>query len=210
MIKLTPEILQLNDKLFIGHGYHKNCYHHPFDKSLCIKLAYNEEGQKDLSRELKYLAVLKKKDKDYSVLPKYYGPVQTNLGLGHVYELLEDYDGQKSKTLKDYLTDASLLKANLPMLITELKKLKTTLIDNEILTMGIASENILFQRKNPADKLPSLRVINDMGSPALIPLEYHFSCFAKAKVKRHWQRFMKHILKICSFPEAKKLVENIA
>lgn len=137
--------IELKEDLFYGNGRHKKCYLHPHDAARCIKMAYSEDGQKDLDREIKYLEVLKRKGKNYDVLPKYFGTVETNLGTGHVYELIVDEGGAKSRTLEDYLFDENLLCDNLPMIITELQKLKSALLDNEIITMDIFPENIIVQ-----------------------------------------------------------------
>lgn len=66
-------MLNIREEDFIGKGSHKKCYRHPDDSSKCIKMAYSEEGWKDLKRELEYIEVMNRKGKDYSVLPKYYG-----------------------------------------------------------------------------------------------------------------------------------------
>lgn len=50
--------------------------------------------------------------------------------------------------------------------------------------MGIFPENIIFQQIS--HQTYKVRIVNDMGSGVLIPLEYHFHYFAKAKVARRW------------------------
>ena len=137
--------IELKEALFYGNGRHKRCYLHPHNDARCIKMAYSADGQKDLDREIKYLKVLKNKGKNYDVLPKYFGTVETNLGTGYIYELIADDGGTKSLTLEDYLHNETLLRNNLQMIITELNKLKNALIDNEIITMDIFPENIIVQ-----------------------------------------------------------------
>lgn len=53
----NKEIIQLDDSLLYGQGSHKKCFLHPHNKNLCIKIAYNEGGQKDLIREINYIDV---------------------------------------------------------------------------------------------------------------------------------------------------------
>lgn len=204
---MKTTIITLTDDLFIGKGYHKKCYRHPHDPGLCIKMAYSNDGQKDLDREIKYLKVLKRKNKNYDILPAYYGPIETNLGTGHVYEFIQDINGGQCRTLTDYLQDPTLLNSNVSMLIEELQKLKTDLIENEIITMDIFPTNILVQWVGASNY--RLRVINDMGSPALIPLEYYFSSIAKAKIIRHWNRFILHLERNYSDPAIISLIQAI-
>ena len=161
---------------------------HPLDNNLCIKIAYNKGGQRDLNRELNYLKVLKRHHKDYSILPQYYGPVKTNLGIGHVFELIQDYDGTKSQTLEDFINSPTAFKENFNMIVSLLKQLKTDLYKNEIITMLLFPSNIIFQKTAPDNY--RARIINDMGSAVLIPLEYHFKYFAHTKILRRLEKFL--------------------
>ena len=206
---MTNTPLILDENLFVGNGRHKRCYVLQQDSTKCVKIPYSTDGKKDLDREIAYLKILKNKEKDYSVLPKYFGSVSTNLGTGHIYEFIANYDNTPSKTLEDYLFDLSLLEDNLDLLTKHLIALKKALYENEIITMGIFPENIIIQQtgKNKADI--KLRVINDMGSAALIPLEYYFSYFAKKKVTKLWIRFINTLRTRYNFPTVHKLADKI-
>lgn len=182
------QIINLTDDLLYGQGTHKKCFLHPLDNNLCIKIAYNKGGQRDLNRKLNYLKVLKRHHKDYSILPQYYGPVKTNLGIGHVFELIQDYDGTKSQTLEDFINSPTAFKENFNMIVSLLKQLKTDLYKNEIITMLLFPSNIIFQKTAPDNY--RARIINDMGSAVLIPLEYHFKYFAHTKILRRWEKFL--------------------
>ena len=181
-------IIHLDENSYYGKGTHKKCFVHPSNSKLCIKIAYNSGGQKDLLREINYLKVLQRRKKDYSILPQYYGEIKTNLGTGYVYELIRDYDNAQSLTLEDILTNQNLFNTMFETVKNMLLFLKTSLLKNEIITMGLFPENIIFQKTAP-DKY-NIRLVNDMGSGVLIPLEYHFHYFAKAKVERRWQEFL--------------------
>ena len=203
MIKLVDEVH------FIGKGSHKKCYVNPDNQKQCIKVPYTKLGEKDLKRELDYIKVMRRKNKDYTVLPYYYGSVETNLGIGHVYELITDFDGSQSKTLEDYCKDDQLLEENLDLLVALLKNLKQTLLDNEIITMGIWPENIIVQYGGANSSDYRLRVINDMGSANLIPLEYYFSFFAKKKINKRWIRFIGTLRQFYGTQMVNKLADRI-
>lgn len=180
----NKEIIQLDDSLLYGQGSHKKCFLHPHNKNLCIKIAYNEGGQKDLIREINYIDVLKRRHKDYSILPKYFGKVNTNLGTGYVFEIIRDYNNGRTQTLEDFITDLNLFSQNYSLIVRLLKELKEKLYKNEIITMVLFPENILFQNTY------RVRIVNDMGSAVLIPLEYHFKYFAHTKILRRWKMFL--------------------
>ena len=206
---MNKKTLILNEDDFVGNGRHKRCYRLSFDPKKCVKLPYSSDGKKDLDREIAYLKILRTRNKDYSILPKYFGAITTNLGIGHIYEFIQNYDGTPSKTLEDYLYDQSLLESHLSNIIFHLKKLKITLYENEIITMGIFPENIIIEQLSENADDIKLRVINDMGSAALIPIEYYFSYFAKKKISKRWLKFINTLKIRYDFPIVHKLADNI-
>ena len=173
----------------------KNVFLHPHNKNLCIKLAYNRGGQKDLLREINYIDVLNRRHKDYSILPQYFGKVNTN------------YNGNKTQTLEDFITSPTLFAENFDLIVHLLKNLKDELYKNEIITMVLFPENILFQKidKNTY----RVRIVNDMGSAVLIPLEYHFKYFAHTKILRRWKMFLDVLRNKYASHLSEKLIEEI-
>lgn len=202
----NKEIIQLDDSLLYGQGSHKKCFLHPHNKNLCIKIAYNEGGQKDLIREINYIDVLKRRHKDYSILPKYFGKVNTNLGTGYVFEIIRDYNNGRTQTLEDFITDLNLFSQNYSLIVRLLKELKEKLYKNEIITMVLFPENILFQKTD--ENTYRVRIVNDMGSAVLIPLEYHFKYFAHT-ILRRWKMFLDVLRNKYASHLSEKLIEEI-
>lgn len=207
MTKSSESIIQLNKDKFYGKGSHKKCFIHPDNKDLCIKVAYNRGGQKDLMREINYIQVLRRRNKDYSILPQYYGKAETNLGTGYVFEIIRDYDGNKCKTLEDFISSNKLFSENFNLIVTLLKELKSELYNNEIITMVLFPENIIFQQT--AENVYKVRIINDMGSSVLIPLEYYFTHFARKKILRRWVKFLEVLKTNYNSPLTDKLINEI-
>lgn len=203
----NKEIIQLDDSLLYGQGSHKKCFLHPHNKNLCIKIAYNEGGQKDLIREINYIDVLKRRHKDYSILPKYFGKVNTNLGTGYVFEIIRDYNNGRTQTLEDFITDLNLFSQNYSLIVRLLKELKEKLYKNEIITMVLFPENILFQKTDENNY--RVRIVNDMGSAVLIPLEYYFKYFAHTKILRRWKMFLEVLRNKYASHLSEKLIEEI-
>ena len=164
-------------------------------------------GQKDLLREINYIDVLNRRHKDYSILPQYFGKVNTNLGTGYVFEIIRDYNGNKTQTLEDFITSPTLFAENFDLIVHLLKNLKDELYKNEIITMVLFPENILFQKidKNTY----RVRIVNDMGSAVLIPLEYHFKYFAHTKILRRWKMFLDVLRNKYASHLSEKLIEEI-
>lgn len=204
---MDNKTINLSDKLIYGKGFHKKCYIHPYNPNLCIKIAYNEERKEDIEREINYLTILLKRNKDYKILPKYYGKISTNIGEGYVFELICNYDNTPCQTLENFLSNQKLLQENYDMILTSLKSLKNELLKNEIITLDLFAHNILLQKIAP-DRY-QVRIVNDMGSAVLIPLEYYFHYFAKTKIKRHWNRFITSLNKKYPSILIKKIIEEI-
>ncbi len=165
-------------------------------------------GQTDLSREINYIKILKKRNKNYDILPKYYGEIETNLGHGYVFEVIRNYDKSKSITLQEILLDEKLFANYFDLTVKLLKDLKINLFENEIITMGLFPENVIFQKISPDEY--KVRIVNDMGSGVLIPLEYHFHYFAKTKVARRWEEFIVNLKKLYPSALTNKLISLIA
>ncbi len=200
--------LHLTRELFIAQGTHKQCYYHPTDKNVCIKIPYNPAGEKDLEREVRYLTkVLKTRAGKSGILPIYHGFVNTNKGKGHVFDVIYDFDGRISTPLSFLLDDPAFLDLHYHGLTNALIGLRETLFKFHIISMSIYSENILCQKINPYDF--KLMFINDMGSGALIPVEYYWTSAAHAKIKRRWNRFSHFIQTRHTLRKAQQLAADI-
>jgi len=117
-------MITLDETMFIGKGRVRRCYVHPEDKNLCIKVGNNQErAKRSIKREINYFKRLKKRGKSFDLISKYFYPVQTNEGVGEVYELVRDYNGDISKDLRYYLNfKEKELTSNMLELIEELRK----------------------------------------------------------------------------------------
>jgi len=184
-------MLELTDELFLGQGAHRRVYRHPCDPQKCIKITYTDIGSMTQRRELKYLRILRKRGARLSVMPAYLGEVQTNLGGGYVYERVMNADGSRALSLEDFAQSETLLRANAAWIKRRLCDLHDELLANRIVTMVLETQNIMFPRLT--DGSFGVKLVNDIGSPVAIPLEYYFAYFAKKKVERRWRQFVKNL-----------------
>ena len=172
--------LPLSDASLIGRGLSKAVYAHPDDAALCVKIIENDNH--DWRRELSYRKVRKRNGLADGALPAYYGPVETTLGEGFLFECIRDYDGTPSATLADILSgeDAQrFAEAALP-------KLRRLLMEERVILSDPNPDNFLVQKTAP-DAF-RLRVIDGLGTHATIPLMYWFDFMAKHYVRRFWNR----------------------
>ena len=186
-------IITLSEKDYINRGLHRKCYHHPEDANKCIKINYNDGAEEETNREIAYYKHLIKRNVSFDALAKYYGPVSTNYGNGHIFELIRDYNGETAIPLEKYLASKSLTEKYFDQLVTGLKELKSTILKDRIITMTIKSKNILFQHLSETNG--RLIIIDNIGNSTFIPIANYIPYFAKSKIERTWQRFLKSIIK---------------
>lgn len=178
----------LSDKLFIAKGVHKAVYKHPSNTRYCIKVTFTFRDT-DIERELLYRKALKIRNKKPSLLPEYFGSVETNLGSGHVFEYIVDYDNQPSLELK------SVFEKNLDVReifrVTPLefvRNFRDMLLAQKIVVSDVDPSNFMVQRIS-ADRF-TFKVVDNIGSPVMVPLAYYFDFVAERRIAKYWNCFI--------------------
>lgn len=188
--KTNFEKIIINDSLLLGKGHHKAAYIHPDNPGLCIKIPY-ETPDYDLKRELTYRKIRIWRNLPSSLLTEYHGTINTNLGIGYVFERVLDYNGNPSISLEN-LFSAEILNPERKLFITDqLQQLYLNELKEEIITSDTNPDNFFLQQVAP-DKF-RIRIIDNIGSPAFIPLVYFVPILAHRHVKKYWRRFLKEI-----------------
>ncbi|MGJ8676856.1 MAG: PhoP regulatory network protein YrbL [Akkermansiaceae bacterium] len=193
-------MVYLDGKSMLGKGHHRECYIHPDDKTLCIKVIVDgSDDAPQTKREINYYKHLQRRGISWAMLPKYYGDVMTNMGKGTIFDLITDYDGSVSKTLEYYIASNKLTEADYDDFSDSLHLLKEYLLKEEIITMTLAPRNIVCQREQSG--MVRLYVVDNIGNSDFIPLASHIHFLARKKIERRWERFETNLLK--KYPENK-------
>ncbi|MEE4262147.1 MAG: YrbL family protein [Desulfobacteraceae bacterium] len=178
---LTLEFSQL-----IGRGLRRECYFHPDDENKCVKVVVAGD-HKETVREQSCYQLLEKRDISWKMLARFYGNVETNRGQGAVFELIRDYNGDVSKTLAHYISDADSKDFNYQDLSRALPLLKHYLLKWKIVTMGIKPQNIVYKKVHKSEGV--LVVIDNIGNSDFIPICNYVDFMAMRKIRRKWQLF---------------------
>ena len=184
---MSTEKIIITDDLYLGTGNHKTVYAHPTDPHLCIKILHTTPDP-DFDKEFRYRKALGKHADDMTLLTGYFGEVDTSKGKGYLFERVIDFDGKPSKTLLNLFDEALVDKTKLPAVEKILTDFKRAYFAEKILLAGIDADNYLVQRISPTDC--RVRIIDNIGTSALIPLAYHFDMFAKKRVVKYWRQFV--------------------
>lgn len=188
--KNSPASLILTKDLFIGAGAHKKTFVHPNNSSLCVKICYVLPDV-DMEKELRYRSVLKNRNRNSLLLPKYYGTVDTNLGTGFVYERIYNYDNSEVVSLHEVFTQAQYTAEYSPILEKLLFQFKENFLKECIVTSNTENTNFLIQKVSAQSML--IRIVDNIGTPAHLPLVYYIDYFAKQRAKRYWHRYINEL-----------------
>jgi len=180
------KLINLDPSYIIAKGYHRECYVHPENENLCIKIVVFG-GLKESKREQKYYRLLQKRNIPWEILPEFHGVVETNLGSGAVFDLIRDYDGNVSKIMEHYLTSGDKPDTCDPNLSAAIDLLKTSLYQHNIITMTLKPKNIVYKKISP--EKGRLVIVDNIGTSDFIPLCNYNTFFARRKISRKWRRF---------------------
>ena len=185
----SSQALQLTDNLLLGKGHHKVVYTYPNRPMWCVKVVYDHSSF-DVWRELRYRRARELMGWPSTMLTRYNGLVETNLGTGWVYERIVDYDGQPSQSLKDYI-----LAADTPAGMDELKSLieefRHLWQEELVIVSDTNPENFAVQRVTPTRH--RLRIVDNIGSGSHLPIAFYSKHFARKRVQRYWKRFLREM-----------------
>lgn len=182
-------ILTEND--ILGKGTNKIVYYHPDDKNKCIKFSLDNSDQTDIKWELQYRRICRETVEKSTLLTKYFGTVDTNLGTGHVFELVRDFDGKLSETFESLV----LREKDSPKVLEILSSFKEKMFEEEILTGKIFPDNFLVQRVSEQEN--RVRIIDGVGMHVIIPIPYYSKMLARRRQKRIWKDFLQRLPARC-------------
>ena len=180
-------ILEIRQELFIGAGGHQATYIHPVDKTKCIKIPHTPDDG-DVRKEMRYRKMCARKLENSRLVTEFFGTVETNLGLGYVFERVLDFNGKTSKDLKDFLPQTAPDTQTLQRIWTVLLNFKSDFLRENIAIVDTDITNFMVQE--PAPGSYRVRIVDNIGTPVLIPLVYWFEFAAAWKAKRYWNKIV--------------------
>lgn len=178
-------LIILNDDLIVGKGAHRACYRHPHLYNRCIKISHkkHQKHAKEQLKEISYYDFLIRRNIRWDLLTRYHGVIDTNMGVGYMFDLVINPNHEPAKTLEHYLNGP------LPAgTVDSLLKLKVYLMDNAIVTSELKPRNIACTI-NKEGGIDSCVIVDDIGNKEFIPVSNYFRFAAQYKIARKWRRF---------------------
>lgn len=181
----------LTNDLFVGKGTNRTCFINPLDRTKCIKVT-TSSNELESQSEIEYYKTLMNKSISFSNLAKYYGKINSDKGIGDVFELIKDYDGSVSKRLFYYLEDSNY-DESIQNPFTLLDELFSYLKSNRIIVQDFNTKNILYQKINESEG--KLIIIDGVRLSGKIELLKYFDFFVLKKIEIQEKNFKNKILK---------------
>ncbi len=202
----------LSDKQPFAQGGNRYVFVHPQDSNKCIKILQPHRLSKfvrpyykfprnlrglnhydDNLREQKgyrYVDSIPQQHDAYKHIPHYYGLVKTDIGYGSVSQLMRDYDGNISKTLRQYL-QGFVAGTEDKTYIDHVNELKSFIREISFISKKLTPQNILSVRINEHQR--RLYIIEGFGTQEWIPLVRYVPFLKKRKIERTLHAFDKRI-----------------
>ena len=117
-------------------------------------------------------------------VPRYFGTVETDLGIGVVTHLFTNEDGTLPRNLEDLLRDS---KMEVP--VKAIDQFKNWLRKELFLSRNLLPHNIIVVHETP--KLKKLIIVDGIGNSEFVPLSTWFTTLARRKIERRI-RFFEH------------------
>ncbi|MEM6673414.1 MAG: YrbL family protein [Planctomycetota bacterium] len=178
-------MLSLSGSELLGTGRERACYVHPEDESLCIKvdLGVSTRGRRPQSpQDASYLTHLARRGVPFDHLTRYHGKVETDKGLGYVFDRCINRDGTMPRSLREL---RQLDAENWPKAL--LADLFDFMVEYGVVPSDVSPDNVLFP------ELESGRIavlIDGVGNRDFIPLATYCRPYARKKIRRKWERFL--------------------
>lgn len=194
--------------LRLGHiepfaiGGTRRCYVHPDDETLCVKVLRPDRtpsarravatGWRRLKRlpsfddqrkeHKAYRHLIRRGQLDWSHVPRFYGTVETDQGLGIVTALFRDWDGGYPKNLEELLPSGMT-----DSLDAAIREFKGWLRRELFLTRDLLPHNIIAV----ADSAERYRlvIVDGIGNSEFVPLAHWFKVSARMKIERKIRKF---------------------
>lgn len=188
-------MIHLDNSLLLGQGNERQCYVHPDNPALCIKVY--QPGmivRSQNSIEYAYLKYLEFKKVPFTYIPRCYSWVQTDKGKGLLIDRVLDQDGTPSISMEEAIKSSLISKSTAKQL---LELLGDYLIKHKICISDINVDQVLL-KKVESQWVPM--IIDGIGSRYFytpkLPLIMLFPSIGLKKTKANWPQLIQKVMNI--------------
>jgi hypothetical protein len=172
----------------VGVGNDRECWRHPRDRSLCIKVARSEQERAQNEIDFEYSQFLAQHNISGPHITRMYGWVWTDRGPGLVFDLVCEPDDKPSPTLIKALRDRRIAPAQAVALVNEAFD---WLVENRVILADYGTRNMLVRRR--LDGRRELVFVDGLGARTL-DFKYWVRCTFRFKARRKAEEFRRKTL----------------
>jgi len=188
-------MIPLDSSDLISSGTVRDCYLHPNNPHLVIKLPAGEKREARLAniRDLRGYQILMREHVNLFCISHCYGFVTTDRGMGLMCDCIRDDNGAISKTIRNIIATESECDTRYNLQVVE--EFCNFLIFKNIFLFDLNPGNIVLKRMDDGTYQPV--VIDLKGryeNHEFIPLSSHIVYFARKKLKRRCDELINRIL----------------
>lgn len=179
-------MIDLSDADLLGKGSSRECYVHPEDGDKCVKVTYSA-NRTITHEEMKHYRRYIRRGISWDMMARAYGFFSTNRGVGAVFSLARDYDGEISKSLDFYLQPGHESLLSEQELRSAMAVFRSYLQRERIIVRELKADNLIYQKLGPA--AGKLILIDGVGNNEFLPVANYSVLFARRALKRKWKKF---------------------
>ncbi len=182
-------MLKLNELDYIAKGAERRCYKHPDDEDKLVKveyISYKDRNQNAIEKA--YYSYLEKRKVSYRHITKFYGTINTNYGLGLIFEYVKNFDNTTPKTFENIIREKQIPKKEIDSLLS---RLRIYLEENGIVFGDPVLSNLVFQKIAPSKF--RLVIVDGLGARRVglrFWLQMHSSIYNKLRIRKQWKKLM--------------------
>ena len=181
-------MLHLLEDELLGKGRTRECYRHPENVYLCIKVDRRKGDRRSklrregrAKREIEELKRLANREMRL-IVPGYHGSVPTQFGVGHIFDYITN-NGETAPSLLRFLRQNPNMKSSV------LSQLKTDLIDSGAIVSDLHGENILIISHPGVDL--QFALIDGFSEGTFIKKGRYIKYFARKRLLKKWRQIEK-------------------
>ena len=179
-------VVELTENELVGEGSRRYCYRHPGNQDLCIKIPKNSKnGLLQQKREIKYFRNLEQRGVPFKYIPAFRGTVNTSKGVGYLYDVIIDDDGNTSRQMMDYIKQEPGRGEEYLQIFIELENY---LFEHLVIFYDLSPYNILCRKRHDGQLEPY--IIDGVGDVVRIPILNYSKTLVRQKIRRRWLRMI--------------------
>lgn len=175
-------MMQLSEGDLIAKGSMRGCYRHPEQTGLCVKVDLPKTHKPATLHEIQFLNRIRRirRNRPFESIAQYHGSVETNLGIGAVFELVSDTGTNEVSEIFMNLLMQDNFEEHAEEYDSALLDFRRRLLKDAVIARDLRPWNLCAQKQG--DGSIKLKLIDGMGHRYLIPIYDYLPFIARKRL----------------------------